>query len=307
MDTAYDVIIIGGGPAGLTAGIYTCRANLHTLLIEKGGFGGEIANAELVENYPGFSDGISGAELGAIMATQAMNYGIAIRLAEVHGIKIKGEQKIVATSDGDFSAKSLIIAGGAEPLKLDVPGEDRFAGSDVSYCAMCDAPRFKDRLVAVAGGGDAGITDALHLAKFASKVTVIEIIPRLTATKVLQDKATAEPKIDFLCGTKIEAIEGEERLSAIKIKNVNSNQTSVLEISGILIRIGVRPNTEYLKGIVPLDELGQVIVNDLMETKVPSIFAAGDIRRNSARQVITAAGDGAMAAISAEKFFRGQE
>ncbi|MFC2059265.1 NAD(P)/FAD-dependent oxidoreductase [Chloroflexota bacterium] len=306
MDSAYDVIIIGGGPAGLTAGIYTGRAKLRTLLIEKGSFGGEITNAELVENYPGFTDGISGAELGAMMATQAMNYGVEIRLAEVRGVNAEGKQVVVTTSDGDFTARALIIASGAEPLRLDVPGENRFAGSDVSYCAMCDAPRFKDRVVAVAGGGDAGITEALHLAKFASKVTVIEIMPHLNATMVLQERANAEPKIDFLCGTKIESIEGEERLSAIKIQDAKTGQTSDLEVSGLLIRIGVRPNTEYLKGVVPLDEMNQVIVNDRMETEVPGIFAAGDIRHDSARQVITAAGDGAMAAISAEKFLSNQ-
>ena len=302
MNEKYDVVIIGGGPAGLTAGLYASRAKLNSLLIERGLVGGQIANAERVENYPGFPEGISGSELGQLMHQQATKYGLKTLLAEVTGIELQGGQKVIRTTEGDFIAKVVIIASGSERQKLGVPGEEKFTGKGVSYCATCDAAFFREQPVAVAGGGNAAITEALHLAKFASKVTVIHRRNQLRASLILQEKAFSQPKIAFLWNSIVEKIEGGDLVKRIRLRQVKSGEESALEVAGIFISIGLKPNTNYLKGILPLDITGHIITDEKMETKIPGIFAAGDIRHNSARQVITAAGDGATAAIYAEKF-----
>ena len=301
-NTDYEVVIIGGGPAGLTAGLYASRARLKSLLLEKGLVGGQIVNAELVENYPGFPEGISGVELGQLMHQQATKYGLKTITSEVTGIELQGEQKIVKSTEGDFIAKAVIIAGGSERYKLGVPGEEEFVGKGVSYCATCDAAFFRDQPVAVVGGGNAAITEALHLTKFASRVTVIHRRNQLRASRILQEKAFSEPKIEFLWDTVVEEIEGKNVVKRIRLRQVVTGGKSALDVAGIFISVGLKPNTDYLKGILPLDASGHIITNDKMETKIPGIFAAGDIRYNSARQLVTAAGDGATAAIYAEKF-----
>ena len=301
----YEVLIIGGGPAGLSAGLYTSRARLSSLLIEKMGVGGQIADAELVDNYPGFHEGISGFELGQLMHQQAVKYGLKTLLAEVTGIELQEGQKVVKTTEGNFTAKAVIIASGSERRKLGVPGEENFTGKGVSYCATCDAAFFKEKPVAVVGGGDAAITEALYLARFASKVTVIHRRDQLRASRILHEKAFSEPKIEFLWNTVVEEIEGGDLVQRIRLRQVKTGEKSTLDISGIFISIGLKPNTDYLKDILPLDAAGYIITNDKLETKIPGIFAAGDIRHNSARQAITSAGDGATAAIYAEKFITG--
>jgi len=298
----YDVVIIGGGPAGLTAGLYTSRARLNSLLIEKGLVGGQIVNAEKVDNYPGFPEGISGLKLGELMHQQATKYGLKTIIAEATGIEPQEKQIVVKTTEGNFIAKAVIIASGSERRKLGIPGEEEFTGKGVSYCATCDAAFFRDLPVAVVGGGNAAITEALHLAKFASRVTVIHRRSQLRASGIMQEKAFSQPKIEFLWDTVAEAIEGENSVTTIKLRQVETEKESSLDIAGVFISVGLKPNTDYLKGVLPLDEGGYVITNDKMETKIPGIFAAGDIRRNSARQAITAAGDGATAAFYAEKF-----
>jgi len=302
MKKEYEVVIIGGGPAGLSAGLYTSRARLSSLLIEKRGVGGQIADAERVDNYPGFPAGISGFELGQLMHQQATKYGLETLLAEVTGIELHEGQKVVKTTEGNFTAKAVIIASGSERRKLGIPGEEKFTGKGVSYCATCDAPFFKEKPVAVVGGGDAAITEALYLTKFASKVTVIHRRDQLRASRILQEKAFAEPKIEFLWNTVIEEIEGKDVVQRIGLRQMKTGGKSTLDISGIFISVGLKPDTDYLKGVLPLDAAGYIITNDKMETEIPAIFAAGDIRRNSARQAITAAGDGATAAIYARKF-----
>lgn len=297
----YDVVISGGGPAGLTAGLYASRAKLNSLLIEKGLVGGQIVNAERVENYAGFPEGINGFELGQLMHQQATKYGLKTLIAEVTGIELQGEQKMIRTSEGDFIAKAVIIASGSERQKLGVPGEEEFVGKGVSYCAICDAAFFREQPVAVVGGGDAAITEALHLAKFASRVTVIHRRDQLRSGRILQEKAFAQPKIEFRWNSIVERIEGGDLVKRIRLRQVKAGEESALEVAGIFISIGLRPNTDYLKGILPLDVTGHIITDERMETKIPGIFAAGDIRYNSARQAITAAGDGATAAIYAEK------
>jgi thioredoxin reductase (NADPH) len=297
-----DVVIVGGGPAGLTAGIYTSRSRLDSLLIEKGLFGGQITNAEWVENFPGFPDGISGIDLGQQMHDQAARFGVETIVTEVTGLELQNNLKVVRTTEGDFTTRAVILAGGSNRQKLGVPGEEEFIGKGVSYCATCDAAFFIDRPVAVAGGGDAAITEALHLAKLTSKVTVIHRRDQLRATKILQEKAFADPKIDFAWDSVVDRINGKDFVEGLSLRNVKTDQNSELEVAGLFVSIGFRPDTDYLKGLLALDDISQIITNEKMETGIAGIFAAGDIRQNSGRQAITAAGDGATSAIYVEKY-----
>jgi thioredoxin reductase (NADPH) len=298
----YEVIIVGGGPAGLTAGLYSSRAGLTSILIEKGIFGGQITYAEHVENFTGFPEGISGQELGEKMHEQARKHGLKILTAEVTGLEMQGAMKLVKTTEGDYTGRTVIMSGGAVRRKLGVEGETRLTGRGVSYCAVCDSAFFRDQRVVVVGGGDTAITEALHLAKFAANITIIHRRNQLRAGHVLQEKLRSEPKIDFLWDTTVTAIEGADMVERIKLLNVKTGQGAEMEVSGVFISVGTNPDTEYVKTILPLDESGYIITNEKMETPVPGIFAAGDIRHNSARQAITAAGDGATAAIYAQKY-----
>jgi thioredoxin reductase (NADPH) len=302
MGKNYHVIIIGGGPAGLTAGLYCARSRFNTLLIEKAVIGGQITNAERVENYPGFPKGISGIELGQLIHEQATSYGLETLLAEVTKAVPGQRHKLVSTSEGDFVSESIIIASGSQFRKLGVPGEDKFVGKGVSYCATCDGPLFKGKTVAVIGGGDAAVTEALYLSKFASSVKVIHRRSQLRASKIHQERAMAEPKIEFIWDTVVTQIEGDGVVKQLMLKNTKNAKIAILELAGVFVAIGSEPNSAQWRGLLPLDEEGYIITNELMETKIPGIFAAGDVRHNSARQVITAAGDGATAAISAARF-----
>jgi thioredoxin reductase (NADPH) len=302
MGKIYQVVIIGGGPAGLTAGLYCARSRFNTLLIEKGVIGGQITNAERVENYPGFPKGISGIELGQLIHEQATSYGLETLLAEVIKAVPGQRHNLVSTSEGDFVAESVIIASGAQFRKLGVPGEDKFVGKGVSYCATCDGPLFKGKTVAVIGGGDAAVTETLYLSKFASSVKVIHRRSQLRASKILQDRAIAEPKIEFIWDTVITQIGGAGAVKQLMLKSTKNAKISILELEGVFVAIGSEPNSAQWRGLLPLDEAGYIITNELMETRIPGIFAAGDVRHNSARQAITAAGDGATAAISAARF-----
>jgi thioredoxin reductase (NADPH) len=301
-ENIYEVVVVGGGPAGLTAGLYAARAGLSCILIDKGIFGGQITYAEHVENFTGFPDGISGMELGEKMHQQAKKHGLNTISAEVTGLEIKGLNKIIITTDGDYAGKTVILAGGAVRKKLGVEGETRLMGRGVSYCAVCDGSFFRDQNLAVIGGGDTAITEALHLTHFSSRVTIIHRRDQLRATYVLQQKLKSEPGIDLLLDTIVTGIEGAESVERIKLLNVKTGRNSMKEVSGVFIAVGTSPDTEYIKGIVPLDESGYVITNEKMETAIPGVLAAGDIRHNSARQAITAAGDGATAAIYAQKY-----
>ncbi|OGO00157.1 MAG: thioredoxin-disulfide reductase [Chloroflexi bacterium RBG_13_51_52] len=301
----YDVVIIGGGPAGLSAGIYTARARFSTLLIEKGGVGGQIINSEMVENYPGFPQGIGGIDLTQAMHQQATKFGMETLYDEVTGIKASGKQKTVKTSQGQFTAKAVIIAGGADRLKLGVPGEKEFTGKGVSYCATCDGAFFRDKAVAVVGGGNAAVTEALELTKFASKITLIHRRNELRATQIMQERIKADAKIKISWDTVVLEILGDKAVEKIRLQNVKTRKESTLPVSGVFVAVGSQPATGYLKEVLKLDNVGAIIANDRLETSVPGIFAAGDIRSGSIRQVISAAGDGAIAAVNAGKYVSG--
>jgi len=302
MARKYQLIIVGGGPAGLTAGLYSARGGFKVLLIEKEVIGGQIANADRVDNYPGFPEGISGFELARLIHQQATNHGLETMSGEVTGLTSRYGSNIVNTAEGDFIAQAVIIAGGSQFRKLEVPGEGEFLGKGVSYCATCDGPLFRDKAVAVVGGGDTAVTDALSLSKFVSSVKVIHRRNQLRASKVLQRKAQTNPKIEFIWDSVVTEVKGKEKLTDLVLKNTKNDTISLLAVDGVFVAIGLVPNTEYLRGVLPLDEGGYIITTELMETTVPGIFAAGDIRHNSVKQAIVAAGNGAVAALSAEWF-----
>jgi len=294
----YEVIIIGGGPAGLTAGLYTSRAGLKSLLIERGVFGGQILNASLVENYPGFPEGVSGFELGSLMHQQALRYGLEVITAEVTGLT-QGQPSSVSTTEGSFEAAAIIIAAGSEYRKLGVTGEERLLGHGISYCATCDGFLFRDREVAVVGGGDTAITDALELSRHAKKIHVIHRRDQLRAGRVLQQRAFAQPKLEFIWNTVVEEALGDKVLEELKLRNVKTGQQSNLKVGGVFVAVGLMPNSQQFSNILQLDDIGYIVADEMMATSASGVFAAGDIRKNSARQVATAIGDGATAAMSA--------
>ena len=305
MSISHELIIVGGGPAGLSAGTYAARSRIRAVLLEKGLPGGQIVNAVLVENYPGFPQGISGAGLGSLMEEQAKKFGLQTAMAEVERVEIRGEEKAVITSDGEHIARSLIIASGSEYRHLGVPGEEEFRGRGISYCATCDGAFFGDQVVSVVGGGNVAINDALFLTRLAAKVIVIHRRDELRATKILQERAFAEPKIEFLWDSVVESIEGDNQVRGLRVRNVKTKQETRLEASGVFVAVGLHPNTGFLRGVLDLDPEGFVAVSNQVETSVPGVFAAGDVRAGSPRQVASAVGDGATAAIAAEKYLSG--
>ncbi len=299
----YEVIIIGGGSAGLTAGLYTSRAGVKSLLIERGIFGGQMVNATLVENYPGFPGGISGSELGSLMYQQAVRYGLEVVTAEVTGFT-RGHPYEVSTTEGSFEAAAIIIAAGSEYRKLGVAGEERLSGHGVSYCATCDGFFFRDQEVVVVGGGDTALTDALELSRHAKKVYVVHRRDQLRAGQVLQQQAFAQPKLEFIWSTVVEEIVGEEVLKGLRLRNVKTGELSALDVAGVFVAVGLTPNSECFRNVVEVDDVGYIVVDETMSTSAPAIFAAGDIRRNSARQIAAAVGDGATAALSAFRYLQ---
>lgn len=302
MSKKYDVVVIGGGPAGLTAGIYLSRAKLNTLLFEKIICGGQINLTDTVENYPGYPDGISGLELAQNIKKQAEKFGVKIEQQEVLKIeKINGQIKTI-TSQDEYLSLSLIVASGADNKKLNIQGEDKFIGRGISYCATCDAPFFKDKNVFVIGGGNTALTEAIHLTKFAKKVYIVHRRDKFRATKIIQDSVFSNPKCEFILNSVVEEFEGDEFLQEIKIKNLITNQIYKYPADGVFIAIGKIPQTNFLKGIIELDENGYVITDENMQSSQRGIFAAGDVRKKLLRQIITACSDGAIAAYSVQNY-----
>jgi thioredoxin reductase (NADPH) len=300
----YDVVIIGGGPAGLTAGIYVKRAMLNAMLLEKIGVGGQIIITDLVENYPGFLE-ISGGDLAMKFEEQALKFGLPIKgLVEVSGIEDRGATKIVKTHEGDFETKTVIIATGTTPKKLGARGELNFIGKGVSYCATCDGFFFREKVVVVVGGGDSAITEAIYLTKMAKNVIIVHRRDKLRAEKINQEHAFANPKIRFVWDSVVEEIVGDKIVGKVILRNVKTNALSEIKTDGVFIYVGLIPNTAFASN-VKKDERGFIIVNDKMETSVKGIFAAGDCRVTPLRQIATAVGDGAIAGVSAERYIEG--
>ena len=303
----YDAVIIGGGPAGLTAGLYLCRGNWRTLLVDKESPGGYIKNIELIENYPGFSNGVAGSQLAAQMVKQATTFGLKFEQAEVSTIEIFSSSKWVGCINGKgFTTGAVIFAGGSVPKRLGVPGEEEFRDKGVINCAFCDGGQFARKTIVVCGGGDSGITEALYLSKIADKVIVVEAMPQLNATAILQDRLKANPKMEVYTGTMVKEIIGNGQVEGIRIVRNGESEEDIIKTDGVLVHIGLDPNTSYLEGIVPLTNNGQIEVNEWMETDLPGIFAAGDIRSDSPRQVSAAVGDGAAAGMSAQRYLQKQ-
>lgn len=300
-----DLVIVGAGPAGLTAAIYAARALLNVEVLERGLIGGQVATATHVENYPGFPEGIEGVELIERMRKQAESFGAKIVFSEVKGINWK-EKKII-TSRGEIETEALIIASGTSPRELGVNGEKEFKGKGVSYCAVCDGAFYTDEEVAVVGGGNTAVEEALYLTRFASKVYLIHRRDSLRAEKILQERLFSNPKIEILWNSVIKEITGDNFVRSIIVENLSTGEIKEIPISGIFIYIGLKPNTSFVEGLLKLDKDGFIITNEEMETSVEGIFAAGDVRSKGLRQIATAVGDGAIAAITAEKYIREQK
>jgi len=298
-DKLYDMLVIGGGPAGLTAAIYAARATMSVLVIEAALSGGQIATTESLENYPGFPEGIGGIEFGQLLETQARNFGAEMVLANVESVSVAGAIKEVHTTEGTFRGRTLIIASGTRPRTLDVPGEEELKGKGVSYCATCDGFFYQDREVLVVGGGDSALEEGMYLTKFASKVYIVHRRDQLRAVNLLQEKAKANPKIEFILETEVKEIKGTDRVEGVVLYHKGQNKTWEMPIDGIFMYVGLIPNTEFLNGSIEIDAQGYVITNEEMETSVPGVFAAGDVRQKSLRQVVTAVADGAIAAVRA--------
>jgi thioredoxin reductase (NADPH) len=303
----YEVIIIGGGPAGLTAGLYTSRARLHTLLIESALFGGQMTTTETIDNYPGFPEGVTGDELSRLMEEQAKRFGMETDSGEVVEVKLEGDHKVVRTDESTYHCETLIVCTGTEYRKLEVPGEKEFAGKGVSYCATCDGAFFKDSQIIVVGGGDSALTEALFLTKFVKELTIIHRRDALRATKIYQEKALSNPKIKFLWNSVVKEIKGDTVVRAVVVKNVKTGEITEFPTDGAFLFVGLLPRTQFLKGLVQMDEAGYIITNDNCETSVKGIFAAGDCRKKLLRQIATGVGDGATAAFAAEKYLEEKE
>ncbi len=300
-DFDYDLVIIGAGPAGLTAGIYAARARMNVLLLEKAVPGGQIIVTDWIENYPGFPEGISGFDLAEKMILQAEEMGLKIETAGVHSLSLGREKKEVVLADRTISAKSLIIASGASPKKLGI-GEDRFMGKGISFCATCDAPFFKDKTVVAVGGGDTAVQESIYLTKFVKKVYLLHRRDQLRAAKILQERAFANNKIEILWDTVATGVEGLFGIEGVHVRNVKTGAEKTLTADGCFIWVGTMPNTEFLGDDIITDEYGFIRTDGRMETNIPGVYAAGDIRDTPLRQVSTAVGDGAIAALAAEHY-----
>lgn len=305
----HDIIIIGGGPAGLTAGLYAARGKKDTLIIEKGIEGGQITETTGIENYPGI-DKIDGAELGKKIADQAKKFGAKIVMDEVEAVDLRGEVKKIKGYIDDYEAKAVIIATGANPRQIGAPGEDKYKGRGVSYCSLCDAAFYEGEDVYVIGGGDSAVQEAIYITNFAKKVHIIHRRDELRASKILQEKAFNNDKIDFIWNSEVVEIKGEKVVNEIILKNNKTGEETSIKSDdpfGIFVFIGYAPNTEVYKDQINISEDNYIITDEEMKTNIPGVFAAGDIRQKTVRQIVNAAGDGAIASINAQKYIDEEE
>ncbi len=302
MSQIYDTIIIGGGPAGLSAGLYASRSRMKTLIIERAKYGGQATTTDELENYPGSIEECTGTTLSQRMRQQAEDFGTEFVKDEVVETVLEGDIKVIKCRKSEYQAKTIIIATGATPRLGGFKNEIELRGRGVSYCATCDADFFTDLDIAVIGGGDSAITEAIYLAKFGETVTVIHRRDSLRAAKSLQEKAFANPKIKFIWDSVVEEANGDEILESLTIKNRKTGEVSTLEVNGCFVFVGYLPISELFKGKVNMTERGDIITDEEMRPNIPGVFAAGDVREKSLRQVITAAADGAIAATNAEHY-----
>ena len=301
-DKLYDVVIVGGGPAGLTAALYCCRDNMSTLLFEPILMGGMVNEATLIENYPGFPNGINGYELSATLLEQAKKFGLKEELASVTAIKKDRDIFEISSTAGTCKSRAVIVAAGSNKVKLGIPGEKELAGKGVSYCATCDGPFFRDCNVDVIGGGNTALAEADHLTKFASKVYLIHRRNEFRATSIVTDRVKANEKIEIVTPYKSVSIEGKDQVEKLVLESATDGSKKELAVDAVFVAVGIRPNTDFLKDLLPLEEDGTIRTDTNMATSVPGLFAAGDIRFGSIRQVISAAGDGATSAIAVKNY-----
>lgn len=299
-----DLVIIGGGPAGLTAGLYASRARLDAVLLEKITPGGQLMVTDWVENYPGFPEGIIGAELVQRMHEQALRFGLNIETEEVTSIGFSDMFKLIHTTGKTIRAKSLIIASGASPKKLGIPGEIELFGKGVSTCATCDGPFYRERVVAAVGGGDTAVQESLFLTRFVKKVYLIHRRDELRATGVLRERAVENEKIEIVWDSVLKSVHGEQTVSGVEIENVKTGETKDLAVDGCFIWIGIDPNTGFLPPEIKVNEWGFIKVDENMESSVPGVYAAGDVRDTPLRQIATSVGDAAIASFSAEHYIQ---
>lgn len=300
-----DIAIIGGGPAGLTAGMYAARSRLQVVLLEKLAPGGQVLTTDWVENYPGFPQGVSGPELVNAMRSQAEKFGLAITRREVTGLELAGKVKLIHTAKETLESRSIVICTGAQPRKLGVEGERRFTGKGVSYCATCDGAFFEDLPIVVVGGGDTAVEESLYLTKFGSTVHLIHRRDQLRATKLLQERLWQNPKVKVIWDTMVDAVEGSDLVQGVKLRNVKSGAVSRLEANGVFVFVGTVPVTAFLNEQLKLDQDGFIVTDREMATSLPGVFAAGDVTSKPLRQISTAVGEGAAAEFSAEKYLSG--
>lgn len=299
MKRIYDMVILGGGPGGYTAALYAARARLDTVVLEKLSAGGQMALTSQIDNYPGFPEGIDGFELGMKFQEQAERFGAKTEYAEVRSLDLKASPKVLHTSEGDFFARTVVIATGAGARKLGLPDEERLTGRGVGYCAHCDGMFYRGKTVAVIGGGNSAAAEALHLSRIAKKVILIHRRDTLRATKIYHEPLRNLPNIEFRFSSAVTELIGQERLSAIRVQNLLSGEEEILELDGVFVSIGRKPATELLAGQVELDN-GYIVADESTQTSIPGVYAVGDVRTKALRQILTAASDGANAAHHAE-------
>lgn len=300
----YDVAILGGGPAGLTAAIYASRARLKTVLIERSYPGGQVAMCEKIENYPGHTASTSGYDLAMAMQEQALKFGAEIKLTEIASLDIDSPtEKVLRATDGEeIRARTLILSLGANPRKLGVPGEMEFIGRGVSYCAVCDAAFFKDKKLVVVGGGDTAVEDSNFLTRYASSVTIVHRRDKFRAQRIIQERAIENPVIAVQWNSVVKSIGGKDAVEHVVLENLHTRQETNMNVDGVFVLIGLDPNTKMITGRISLDETGYIITDENMRTNIPGVFAAGDARQKLLRQIVTACADGAIAATAAEKY-----
>ena len=300
----YDLIVIGGGPAGLSAALYAAREGIETLIIERSGVGGQAGTTERIDNYPGFAQGIGGAELADAMREHAERFDVEILQAQtVTSIEAQGDYKMISTESGDsYCSRSLLLTPGATYRRLNVPGEEDLIGAGIHFCATCDGPFYKGQELLVVGGGNSGVEEGLFLTKFATKVTILEVGERLRASQILQEKAASHPQIEVRLNTTVVEFKGDGKLSSVVIKNTASGETEEITPGAVFVFIGLLPNTAFVKGSVDLDQWGSISTNPTMETSLEGVFAAGDARSGSTKQVASAVGEGATAALMIRQY-----